>query len=271
MAGAESIEPAGARLVERLRAVHLEMVDAVLGGDGLGRVAQLAADAGGAVVAIVVPRLGAAACSRGGPSDLAALRRYVGERARDRPAEVPGGVLAEVPIASGDEAIGSVLMLGEPGTPVSSEATEFLHAAAVAALTEVAVEEAKDEVEQNLRGSFLEELRAKAGEFDAGEVLRRAARLGCDLSRGAVALCAQLTSDRPRHVVATIAGELTGGLAQHMELPGGVPRVYSDVLSRLAGERPYSWVAGYLEWLEGKEARTPYHALLEEELASLQG
>ena len=45
----------------------------------------------------------------------------------------------------------------------------------------------------------------------------------------------------------------------------------SDVLSRFAGERPYSWVAGYLEWLEGKEARAPYHALLEEELASLQG
>src|SRR5215208_679274 len=45
----------------------------------------------------------------------------------------------------------------------------------------------------------------------------------------------------------------------------------SDVLSRFAGERHYSWVAGYLEWLEGQEARTPYHALLEEELASLQG
>jgi hypothetical protein len=45
----------------------------------------------------------------------------------------------------------------------------------------------------------------------------------------------------------------------------------SDVLWGFAGERHYSWVAGYLEWLEGKEARTPYHALLEEELASLQG
>jgi hypothetical protein len=44
-----------------------------------------------------------------------------------------------------------------------------------------------------------------------------------------------------------------------------------DVLSHSAGARHYSWVAGYLEWLEGKEARTPYHALLEEELASLQG
>jgi hypothetical protein len=45
----------------------------------------------------------------------------------------------------------------------------------------------------------------------------------------------------------------------------------SDVPSRCAGERHHSWVAGYLEWLEGKEARAPYHALLEEELASLQG
>ena len=227
MAGAQPIEPAGAPLVERLRAVHLEMLDAVLGGDGLGRVAQLAAQAAGAAVAIVVPRLGAAAASRGAPVDLAALRRYVGDRARERPATVPPGVLAEVPIVSGDEAIGSVLMLGDPGTPVSPEATEFLHLAAVASLTEVAVEEAKDEVEQNLRGSFLEELRAKAAALEAPEVLRRAARLGCDLSRGAVALCAELTTDRPRHVVATIAGEHAGALAQHMELPGGVPRVYA--------------------------------------------
>ena len=90
MAGAQPIEPAGASLVERLRAVHLEMVDAVLGGDGLGRVAQLAADAAGAGVAIVVPRLGAAAASRGAPADLTALRRYVGDRARDRPRRGPG-------------------------------------------------------------------------------------------------------------------------------------------------------------------------------------
>ena len=60
MAGAQPIEPTGAALVERLRAVHLEMMDAVLGGDGLERVAQLAADAAGAGVAIVVAPRGAA-------------------------------------------------------------------------------------------------------------------------------------------------------------------------------------------------------------------
>ncbi len=225
MAAAQPAEPARhTSLVERLRAVHLEMVDAVLGGDGLGRVAQLAADAAGGTVAIVVPRLGAAAASAGGPGDLGPLRRYVGDRSKDRPAPVPPGIVAEVPIASGDDVIGSVLLLGEAE---SADATEFLHLAAVASLTEVAVEEAKEEVEQNLRGSFLEELRAKPDELDPHEVVRRAARLGCDLARGAIVLCAELSTDRPRHVVATIAGEHPGALAQHMELPGGAPRVYA--------------------------------------------
>src|SRR4051794_41983092 len=74
-------------LVERLRAVHLEMVDAVLGGDGLDKVAALAADAAGAPVAIVIPRLGAAgaapAAREGG---LATLRRDVPAPGQDPPA-----------------------------------------------------------------------------------------------------------------------------------------------------------------------------------------
>src|SRR5262245_43921701 len=147
MAAAQPVEPARnhSSIVERLRAVHLEMVDAVLGGDGLGRVAQLAADAAGATVAIVVPRLGAAVASAGGPADLGALRRYVADRAKERPAQVPAGILAEVPIASGDEAIGAVLLLGRDGAAPAPDATEFLHIAAVASLTEVAIEEAKEE------------------------------------------------------------------------------------------------------------------------------
>ena len=44
----------------------------------------------------------------------------------------------------------------------------------------------------------------------------------------------------------------------------GLPRARAE-------ERHYSWLEGYMEWLDGKEARTPYHALLEEELASLRG
>jgi hypothetical protein len=45
----------------------------------------------------------------------------------------------------------------------------------------------------------------------------------------------------------------------------------SEALSRFAAERHYSWVEGYMGWLVGKEERAHYHALLEEELASLRG
>ncbi|MGI8511785.1 MAG: PucR family transcriptional regulator [Solirubrobacteraceae bacterium] len=209
-------------LVERLRGVHLEMVDAVLAGDGLERVAALAAGAASGPVAILVPRIGVAVAAPAGAAPaatLAALRRYVADRVKDRPAEVPEAVLAEVPIAAGDDVLGAVILIKTPtgaAEAPGAEAAEFLHLAAVASLTEVAVEEAKDEVEQNLRGSFLEDLRARP-DLEPVEIVRRAGRLGCDLARGAVVLCAELSSDRPRHVVATIAGDHPGALAQHME------------------------------------------------------
>jgi sugar diacid utilization regulator len=144
---------------------------------------------------------------------LDAMRRYVADRVKDRPSQVPDGLVLEVPIASGDEVVGAVVLLAPSPHP---EAAEFLHLAAVACLTEVAIEEAKEEVEQNLRGSFLEDVRSRP-ELEPREIVRRAGRLGCDLSRGAVVLCAELTTDRPRHVVALIGGEYAGSLAQHME------------------------------------------------------
>jgi len=226
-----------APIVERLRSVHLTMVDSVLAGEGLARVAELAAEAAGAPVAIVIPRLGPAALSPGAVVDIGVLRRYVSDRARGRPASVPPLVGGEVPITTGDETIGRVLMFGE----ADETALEFLHLAAVACLTEVAVEEAREEVEQNLRGSFLEELRSRP-EMDPVEIVRRAGRLGCDLSRGAVVLCAELTTDRPRHVVATIAGEYPGALAQHMEgrvyavLPADTPET-TQIAARDLAER----------------------------------
>ena len=173
----------------RLRAVHLEMLDAVLSGDGLERVATLAADAAGAPVAIVMPRLGAAVAGDAAAPGAtpAATRCGATSPTGGRPAVArAGGRHAEVPIGSGDELVGAVLLLG-PAT--GAEAAEFLHLAAVASLTEVAVEEAREEVEENLRGSFLEDLRARP-DLEGDEVVRRAARLGCDLSAGAVA-CAR--------------------------------------------------------------------------------
>jgi sugar diacid utilization regulator len=232
----------GESLVERLRRLHLRMVDAVLGGEGLARVAELASEATGGPVAIVVPRLGAAVLApEDGEGDLATLRRYVADRTKDRPTQVPDGLLAEVPIQSGDDLVGAVMLIGDGAT--SPGAAEYLHLAAVASLTEVAVEEAKEEVEQNLRGSFLEDLRSRA-DFEPREIVRRAGRLGCDLSCGAVILCAELKTDRPRHVVAMISEEFPGALAQHMDgrvyallpAPGGddAPEMTLETARRLA-------------------------------------
>jgi len=203
--------------VQRLRAVHLDMVDAVLSGEGLERVAQLASTAAGGTVAIVLPRLAAAVIwpSSGAEGRLRNLERYVGDRLRARPARVPETVVHELPIGAGDERLGAVLLLRADGEP-AEDAFEFLHLAAVACLTEVAIEEAREEVEQSLRGSFLEDLRSRP-DLEGDEIAGRAQRLGCDLTGGAVVLCAHLTSGRPRHVLATIGGEHAGGLAEHLD------------------------------------------------------
>ncbi len=231
-------ETAAGSLIERLRTTHLAMVDAVLSGDGLERVAQLASEAAGGPVAIVVPRLGACASSPPG-LDLDALRRHVADRVRQRPGALPEAVVGEAIIQSGDEAVGAVVLLVDPeGAPPTADAAEFLHLAAVASLTEIAVEEAKEEVEQNLRGSFLEDLRSRA-DLEPREIVRRAGRLGCDLARGAVILCAELTTDRPRHVVATISGEYPGALAQHMD----DQRVYALLPATGGDEAPEATLA----------------------------
>src|SRR3954465_1690547 len=80
-------------VMDRVRTVHLRMVGAVLGGDGLEGVAALAAGETGGVIAIVVPRLGSAASSAP-VADLAALRRYVSEGPSGRPAGGPPGARA---------------------------------------------------------------------------------------------------------------------------------------------------------------------------------
>ncbi len=193
------------------RGAHLEMVGAVLAGDGLERVAEIAASHTGAPVVVIVPRLGA-------PVEAwAPYERYVAKRLAGGKPERPQGVCAEVPIVSGGQELGAVLMLAPGGL----DAGEYLHVAAVAALTEVAVAEARDETEQNLRGSFLEELLTRE-DLDAADILRRAARLGCDLTHGAVGLCADPGERAPGRLLAAISGERPGALAQTV---GG--RVYA--------------------------------------------
>ena len=148
------------------------MVGAVLAGDGLERVAEIASSHAGAPVAVIVPRLGAPWRGGGTTSATSALAWRAAPQA-------PEEIKLEVPISSGGRELGAVLMLGRG----SKDAGEYLHMAAIAALTEVAVVEARDETEQSLRGSFLEEALTRT-DMDPADAERRAARLGCDLSGG---------------------------------------------------------------------------------------
>src|SRR3954451_11485015 len=195
------------------------MVGAVLAGDGLERIAEIATQHAGVPVAVIVPRL-ATPVEAWAPYERYVARRLAGGKP-DRPAEVT----AEVPIVSGGPELGAVLMLGAGG---AADAGEYLHVAAVAALTEVAVAEARDETEQSLRGSFVEELLTR-DDLDPDDVVRRARRLGTDLSEGAVALCADPGERAPGRVIAAIAAER------------------SDALCQVAGERVYALIPGSVE------------------------
>jgi sugar diacid utilization regulator len=218
------------RLLDSLAQAQSTMMAAVLDGEGIDRVAELAASAAGGPVAVLLPRLGAALASETSHSatDLATLEQWLQKRLRGRPSVVPPDVVAEAPIHFRDELVGVVVLLRAEARP-RPEASEFLQLAAAAVLTGVAVEDAKEETEQNLRGSFLEELRSRH-DLSGAEIVRRASRLGCDLSSGAVILCAELTSDRPRLAVATIAAEYPGALAQELDSAPGIeaaPLVYA--------------------------------------------
>jgi sugar diacid utilization regulator len=180
------------------------MVGAVLAGDGLERIAEIASSHARVPVAVVVPRLGTRV------EAWQPYERYVASRLAGGRPERPAEVAAEVPIVSGGQELGAVLMLAQGGGP---DAGEYLHVAAVAALTEVAVAEARDETEQSLRGSFVEELRTR-DDLDPHDVVRRARRLGTDLADGAIALVADPQGRAPGRLVAAITSELPSALAQ---------------------------------------------------------
>jgi DNA-binding PucR family transcriptional regulator len=197
------------------------MVGAVLAGDGLERIAEIASQHAGVPVAVIVPRLAT-------PVEAwAPYERYVARRLAGGKPERPADVTAEVPIVSGGHELGAVLMLGSGAT---ADAGEYLHVAAVAALTEVAVAEARDETEQTLRGSFLEELRTR-DDLEASDIVRRARRLGTDLSEGAVALVADPQGRAPGRLLAAISAERADALAQtvgdrvYALIPGSVDEV----------------------------------------------
>ncbi len=188
-------------LAGRLRGVHQQMVDAALTGAGLERVAELAAAQIGRRVVIVAP-----------------------------PAGPPADAEVVVPIMSGGETLGSVAMFhGEH--PPAAETSEVLHLAAIASLTALALEEAREQAAARLGAGLIDELRT--GDVEGAEIARRAARLGCDLVRGAVALVMEAGASRPRQAMALLTSEYPGSIAELVE-----ERVYAVLPARGGDEAP---------------------------------
>ena len=201
--------------LQRLHAVHQEMVEAVLHGEGMERVAVLASERVGRPVAIVVPSAGVATVvPPGAAGGLVAVRRYAALRAKDGPAPLPAGVELVAPVNSGGEPVGVVAMLDgtEPAPP---ESADVLHLAALAAMTGVALDQVREQEAARLRGGLLEEL--QQGEVAAEDVLRRAARLGCDLSRGATVVITEVRSTRPRQLTALMSDDYPGAIAELLD------------------------------------------------------
>jgi sugar diacid utilization regulator len=204
------------------RQLLVAMVAAIVAGGGLDRVAELASVEIGAPIAIVVPQIGVALFPphAGGIEDIGRLRRYVLGRLAAKsgePSRPPENVSLEAPITTGDELVGAVLLLaGDGAAPASASTAAVLNVAAIAALSELAVAAVRDETEEALRGSFINLIRGNP-ELSDEEVEQRAYRLGSDLSRGAVALCAELSEDRPRHAIGIIQSEQPQALAEHLD------------------------------------------------------
>jgi sugar diacid utilization regulator len=229
-----------------LRGLHGAMLSTLQQGGTLADVAKLAHHACGVPIAILVPGFASVIEPSGQAAErereilTRLVRGYL-----DRPgASELAGLSSEVPIIHGGAAVGLValwrdsvdselsrLASAKPwAAPLVSWVLEVTAAAVLAALI---IEDTRMDTEHRLRGSFLEQLRT--GDSLSGvEISRRSARLGCDVSRGAVMLCVEVEGTRPRLVALGIADEHPGAFAQAIEPAGdGLTQVWA-ILPALA-------------------------------------
>lgn len=211
-----------------------EMLGALIAGDGLERVVEIAAISVGRPVAIVIPHLDLKI------SSAESLEEYLDDWTAGNLPVTAGWVSAEAQIKVGDERLGSVLMMGQG--PAHAEL--FLGAAATAALTAIAMDKARHETERRLGGSLLEELLTRE-DLKGKDILRRAKHLGCDLSGGAVGLCVDPGNQPPSRFRPAILTECPDALVQiigsrvYALVPGGF-----EVAQRIAGRLGSDVVVG---------------------------
>jgi sugar diacid utilization regulator len=222
-----------------MRELSTRMIEAVLDGDGLQGVAELAAAEAGGPVAIVLPPRGLAAHAPGG-GELNGLAEYAKARVAETEPATPELVALERSIEAGGRIVGVVLLLESEeadGEALVVDRDEVLRAAALAALAEVAVADAREDAERKMRGGLIEEMRSRW--IDTAETTSKAARLGCDLARGAIALVAEIESASPSHATALVEAEYEGSLA---ELADG--RLYAILPARGGDDAPEKTLQG---------------------------
>lgn len=193
------------------------MLVALLDGGGLQGVAQVAAEGLNGSVGIIVYSTSTAVTSDDGDVDV--LLRMAAQDPTVGAPLIAGGVGAEVPIEWDGEVIGRVVLLPH-GAPAPADATEYLRLAAAITLVEVALHDAREDAEQRLRGALLEELISSGDEVNIADVVRRARRLGCDLTQGVVVLCVEPASDSVHRAVFAVKREWTSALVERVERPG---------------------------------------------------
>lgn len=198
-----------------LRDLHAQVVNAVIAGQGLTRVAELTATAAGGPVLIVAPQLGGPWV---GPRDhlaqdrLRALGLAVTDHLREPRRAPPSELAGQVPIAS--KSVNGAVALLHDGQSMRQAAAEYLHVAALAVLTEAALTDARSSGEQDVWSSLLRDLRSR-DDLDGEEIVRRGVLLGSPLSGGAVAICAAIVGERSERVLAMVASECSGALAAY--------------------------------------------------------
>jgi sugar diacid utilization regulator len=224
-----------------MRRVHQKMVDAALTGDGFDRMAELASEEIGRPVAIVLPALDVSlAWPEGHDNALAALTAFTETRVSGGKAPIPESIDLVVPVSFSDSLVGGVGMLTGSGEP-ESDASDFLHLAAMAAATAFALEEARVRDQSAQAGAVLPRL--AEGNASTEEVLRAARAAGFDPAAGLVVLVTDATA-RPHEAVALVESEAPGALVETADR-----RVYALVPAARGG------LPGAVGTVEGLAAR----------------
>jgi hypothetical protein len=207
--------PATVDLRQRL---HLDMLSATMAGRGLQGIAELAFEPLGIPIAIVIPGMPIALAPRDALSEdeLSRLTAHVLSWLPTAEPPEPPNVVSYQPVQTADEVMGAVLALEAGDSKRSEQATlghGVLEVAAIAAVAEMAVAAARDEHGNEMRSSVIEQIRLDAS-LTADGVIRLGQQVGVDLSAGAIAICAEIATSRPRYALDVLRTNFPGVLAE---------------------------------------------------------